>query len=275
MKREVVGVDIGGTNLRAGLVRGEKILNFIRRPTPKDKNLFLKILKDVINEVINENVKNIGVGCPGPLKDGVVLNSPNIPIKNYDLKKFIQKEFGVKCEVENDAKCAGLAELNLGYGKGRKNFFVLTIGTGIGGGVIIDGKLYNKNNLGGELGNIYLEKDRTFESLAGIKLVKRRSFESYGEEMNISELMKMNDKKAREIIEDVSDALAGGIGSLINIFNPEIVVLAGGMREAGEDFLNIVRGKVGNYIFLPKKYEIVWSKLKEPGILGASLLVSN
>lgn len=271
---DVVAVDLGGTNLRVGLVRQGKIMRFIRKPTPKDKNNLLKMMCSLISEVMEDKIKGIGIGAPGPLKDGFIINPPNIPLKDFDLRKFIQKEFGIKCEVENDAKCVALAELYYGYGKGKKNFFVLTLGTGIGGGVVIDGKLYNKGDLGTELGSIYISEDKTFEVLASIKCIRKISSEKFGKEINFSDLIKMNNKKAVDIIDFVSNNLARGIGSLINVFNPEIVVLAGGMKAAGEEFLDVVRKKSEKYIFLPKKYDIVWSKLEEPGVLGAGLLIS-
>mgnify|MGYP001563271350 CR=1 FL=1 len=274
MKRgRVIGVDLGGTNLRAGLIDKNRIIKFIKIRTLSNKNSLLKALEDVIKEVFDINIIGIGIGSPGPLKDGVLMNPPNIPLRNFDLKKFFQKKFNIRCEVENDAKCVALAELNFGCGKGKKNFYILTLGTGIGGGVIIEGKLYNKGDFGGELGNIYLDNGKTFESLASGGEIKRRSLNVFKKELDASDLMKLNDRKARDIIEDITESLARGIGSLINVFNPEIVVLAGGMREAGDKFLDLIRKKAEKYIFLPGKYEIVWSKLEEPGILGASLLL--
>ena len=268
---DVIAVDLGGTNLRAALIRNNKILKFIKIRTPKGKNNLLKAICNVIKEVWGDNVNGIGIGTPGPLKNGVIINPPNIPLKNFDLKNFIRKRFNIRIEVDNDAKCAALAELVLGVKK--KNFFILTLGTGIGGGVIIDGKLYNKGDLGAELGNIYLDEGKKFEDLVGGKAIKMIIREKFRREVNFIELTRMKDKKAVEITDYLTDNLAKGIGSLINVFNPEIVVLAGGMRKAGEGFLNIVRIKAKKYIFLPAKDDIVWSKLDEPGLLGAGVLM--
>lgn len=273
-KKNVIAVDLGGTNVRVGLVKNNKILRLIRKPTPKDKNNFLAMLTDTINDIKDNDVKGIGIACPGPLRNGVIINPPNIPLKNFDLRNFVQKRFNLKTEIDNDAKCVALAELYLGYGKGKKNFFVLTLGTGIGGGVVIGGEVYNSKDIGTELGNIYIDKEKTLEHLVGGKAIKLICKEKFRREMNLSELMKEKDKKARAIIELIGENLARGIGSLINVFNPEIVVLAGGMREAGEEFLDIVRDKALRYIILPAKYDIVWSKLEEPGLLGAGLLIN-
>lgn len=269
-EKEVIAVDIGGTNIRISLVRGIKIINYIKKPTPHNKKDFLNEIFNSIGELMHKHIVGIGIACPGPLINGVVKNSPHIPIKNFDLKSAVKKRFRVRVEIENDAKCVALSESKLGVR--RKNFFILTLGTGIGGGVIIDGKLYNEKDIGSELGNIYIG-DKKFEELAGGKAIAEMSRKMFGHELNASALMQTNDKRAREIIDIVAENIGKGIGSLINVFNPEIVVLAGGMREAGDKFLNLIRQKTKKYIFLPKKYDIVWSKIDHPGILGAALLI--
>ena len=94
MKRgRVIGVDLGGTNLRAGLIDKNRIIKFIKIRTLSNKNSLLKALEDVIKEVFDINIIGIGIGSPGPLKDGVLMNPPNIPLRNFDLKKFFQKKF--------------------------------------------------------------------------------------------------------------------------------------------------------------------------------------
>jgi len=271
--KEVISVDLGGTNLRVGIFRNWRIIRFVKKPTPGNRERILGIMCDLIRDLINKDVKGIGIACPGPLKNGMIINPPNIPFRNFDIKSYIEKKFRVEVEVENDAKCVALAESRFGYGKGKKNFFVLTLGTGIGGGVVIDGKLYNARDIGTELGNIYLDNEKRFEELAGGKGIFEITKKKIGKEINVSELIEMNNKISKEILDEISDYLAMGIGSLVNVFNPEIVILAGGMREAGEKFLDIVRKKIKEYVILPSEYEIVWSKLREPGLLGAGLLV--
>jgi len=272
-KREVVALDIGGTNLRYGLVRNNKIIRFVRRPTPSGKEALLNAIFNSIDEMIeNENnVRGIGIASPGPLRNGIILNPPNISLKNFDLKKAVQKEARMKVEIDNDAKCVALAESVLGVRK--KNFFVLTLGTGIGGGVVIDGKVYNSRDIGTELGDIYLTSEKRFEELASGKAISQRTQEIFGRELLVQDLLRTKGKRAKKVLDEVVEYLGQGIGSLINIFNPEIVVLAGGMREAGEEFLKRIEEEAKKYISLPKEYDIVWSKLKEPGVLGASLLI--
>src|SRR3989338_2069115 len=262
---EVIAVDIGGTKLRVALVRDSKIINFAQKPTPSKKNDILKEMFGLIYKVMGKNVRGIGVSSPGPLENGKILNTLNLDLAYFDLRSALKKKFNIRVEVENDASCVALAESKLGVKK--NNFFVLTLGTGIGGGVIIDGRLFKKKNMRGELGHIFLDKDKDFEYLVGTKAIKRMTKNAFGKELVISDLMKMKDKRAKKILDEITEYFGQGIGSLINIFNPEIVVLAGGYHAAGDDFLHLIRKKVSKYIILPKNYPIEWSKLKEPGIL--------
>ena len=265
----MIAIDLGGTNLRTALVKNNKIIKIIKEKTPKNKSAIIRLINSSIKILMNKDVIGIGVGSPGPLKNGKILNTLNIDLRNFDLKSHLKKKFKVKVEVENDAKCVALAELHLSTKK--KNFFILTLGTGIGGGVIIDGKLFNKEDIGSELGYIYLDKNNSFEDLASSKAVNKLTKKHLGKQMILTDAMKI--KNSEKVIDEITDRLAQGIGSLINIFNPEIVVLSGGFTKAGLTFLNLIRKKSRKYILLPKKYNIIYSKLKEPGILGASLLL--
>jgi len=273
MGKEVIAVDLGGSNLRVALIRNNKIINLIKKKTQKTKEGILGDMSDSISELINRNVKGVGIASPGPLKNGIIINPPNIPFKNFNMKRYFQNKFKIRAEVDNDANCVALAESKFGAGRGKKNFFILTLGTGIGGGVVIMGEVYKSKDIGTELGNIYLTRDKTFEQLVGGKAISKITKEYLGEELNLSELMEINNAKSRKLLDEITEYYAQGIGSLINIFDPEIVVLAGGMREAGDRFLNIIRKKVKKYVTLPGHYNIVWSKLEEPGILGAGLLI--
>ncbi len=257
VENKIVALDIGGTNTRVALVKGEKILKYLKKPTPKSKKALLKNIIDMISSVIDKEVKGIGVGCPGPLANGVILNPPNLPLKNFNLKKFLEKNFRKKVVVENDAKCVALAELKIGCRK--KNFVILTLGTGIGGGIITDNKLYfGSHGYAGEISGIILDDGKNFEGLWKEK------------KKQIHELFEKKDFKE---LEKVSKYLGQGIASLINVFDPEVVILMGGAREAGEPFLNMIKKYVRKYVILPTVPDIRWSRLAHPGILGASLLL--
>jgi len=252
---KIIAVDLGGTNLRVALLEGNKILKYIKKKTPKNQNKLLLEMCDSISRLITKDVKAIGVGSPGPLKNGIILNPPNLPFRNFNLKKFLQDKFKKRIVIENDAKCVAIAESKLGCKK--KNFIILTLGTGIGGGIIINSQLYKGNGNAGEIGHIILDDGKDFETL----------WKEKGRQ--IKELFENNDKKK---LERVAMYLGQGIGSLINIFDPEIIIIAGGVRENGEKFLKIIRKHVKKYQIIQRNVEIKFSKLEHPGILGAGLL---
>ncbi len=116
---KVVAIDIGGTNTRVALVRGKRILKYIKKPTPKTKQAFLRNLSSMVKQIIEPDVKAIGVGCPGPLKNGIIKTPPNLPLRNVNLKDFLETRFKRRVFIENDAGCVALAELE--YGVKKKN----------------------------------------------------------------------------------------------------------------------------------------------------------
>jgi len=271
MKDNIIAVDLGGTNLRVSLVRNNKILEYIKNKTPKNKKELIDLMFDKIESLMNKDVVGIGVASAGPLKDGIIKNPPNLPIRNYNIKEGLKKRFKVRVEVCNDAHCVALAEAKLGVKK--KNFIILTLGTGVGGGIIIDGKLYEGQGFGGEMGHIVLDKGKDFESLVAWKRTKELTKKAFGKELLISDLVKIKNKKSEEILNELALYLGQGIGSLINVFDPEVVVLAGGVRETGSVFLDKIKKQARKYSILPKTTPIQWTKLDHPGTLGASLLI--
>lgn len=267
--KKIIAVDLGGTNLRVGLVQNNKIIGYIKKNTPKDKENLLRELEGSISQLMTKDVAGIGVGSPGPLKNGIIKNPPNLPFKNFNLKKHLQKKFKRKVVIENDVHCVAIAEAKLGCRK--KNFIVLALGTGVGGGIIIDGKLYNGGGCAGELGHIVLDDGQFFETLwKNARVMMKQEF---GKEILVKDLIKMNSPESNRILEYIIHYLGEGIGSLINVFDPEIVVLNGGIKEAGEAFLNRIQKEARRYILIPHKTLIVWSRLEHPGTLGASLLI--
>jgi len=266
---KVVAIDLGGTNLRVALVQGKKILNYVKVLTPKTKNALNKILVASIKKIITNDVKGIGIGSPGPLKNGVILNPPNLPWKNFNLKKFLEKKFKKKVFVENDAGCVALAESV--YGVKKKNFVILTLGTGVGGGIIINGKIYRGKGNAGELGHMIIDDGKDIET--HWKNYRKMSNKFFGKIMNIKELCSSKDKRSKRILNYVVVHLGMGIANIIDAFDPEVVVLMGGAREAGQRFIKMIKKEAYRFAVVKSKTPIVWSKLNHPGLLGASLLV--
>jgi len=268
-----IGVDLGGTNLRVALIKNNKILKYAKVRTPKEKNKLLKKLTEQISKLMSKDVKGIGMACAGPLEKGIIKNPPNLPLNNFNLKKFLQNKFKKRVEVENDAGCVALAELKLGCRK--KNFFILTLGTGIGGGIIINGELYKGQGYAGELGHIILNNGKSFENLAAWKKLKKLTQKYFKKELLIRDLIDMKDKRAKKILQEISMYLGQGIASLINILDPEIVVLSGNVKESGKIYLDIIKKQTYKYKMIQRKTPIQWTKLEHPGVLGAGLLVSQ
>ena len=123
------------------------------------------------------------------------------------------------------------------------------------------------------MGHIILDHGNDFETLAASKALKNLTKKAFGRELLVSELLKMKNEKAKNILEEISMYLGQGIASLINVFDPEIVILTGGMRETGPTFLNMIRKQAKKYIILPKETKIEWTKVDHPGVLGASYLI--
>jgi len=243
--KEVITVDLGGTHLRFAHVRNGKVYDYLRKETPKNKNEILNELVNGIKNYVNKNIKGIGIACAGFIEDGIIKDSPNLPLENTNLKRYLQGEFKKNVKVENDANCVALAERKFGVKK--KNFFILTLGTGVGGGIIINGKLYKGKGGGGELGSIIINQGRDLE---------------------------YHFKKSKKNTAKMSDYIGQGIASLTQVFDPEIVILSGGMKNLGKSFLNQIKQKTKKHCssLVLKAPEIRWSNLKHPGLIGARLL---
>lgn len=269
-RNEVIAVDLGGTNLRVARVKGRKVVEYLKIKTPNDGGELVKDLFDSINKLMTKRVRGIGVSSPGPLLNGVIKNPPNLPLKNYNLRAALKKRFGLKVGVENDANCVAIAEQKLGF-KGE-NFIILTLGTGIGGGAIINGDLYIGRGYAPELGHIILDRNKTLEVLWQDN--RRFNKKCFGKSVLYKDLIHRDkDRLAKKVVKNSTNILGRGIGSLINVFDPEVVILAGGIRDAGPKFLKLIVSEAKKYILIPRKPNVKWSKLDHPGILGAALLV--
>ncbi len=272
--KAVIGVDIGGTTIRAALIKGGKIIKKVKKKTEieKGKNHFIQILIEAIEEVKERKIKGIGIGCPGPCNypEGKIINPPNLkPLWGVNLKKILENKFRVKVKMENDANCAALAEVN----RKEKNFVVITLGTGIGGGIIINGELYKGKGKASELGHMIIDKGKELEELAAGMIITKKAKNRMGKEMMASELVKLakRDKKAKEIIKESAEYLGIGLSNVVNVLDPEIIILTGGIKEAGSYYLNLVKNKMNEVSLLKSK--VVWSKIKDGGLIGAGSLI--
>ncbi len=284
MKSHVVGIDIGGTKLATVLAdKDGNILQKVRKPTESEKGPqhAVQLLLNMVDEVLNlsglsrENISGIGVSCGGPLdtKTGVVYSPPNLP--GWDalpLKDMIESELHIPTVLENDANASALAEARFGGGRGYDYVLYMTMSTGIGGGIVVNGEIYHgANDSAGEVGHQILlpdgplcgcGKQGCLEALCSGPSIARRAQEAIADQSNTSILKltggqinrvrsehvlqaaRNGDALAVALIEETAYYMGWGIANLVNILNPEIVLLGTIAVAAGDLLLNPIRRTV-------------------------------
>jgi len=313
-----IGVDLGGTNIVSAIVNYQgKIVNRLKVPTlaERGKEATIKRIIETIHEnivqssVAPDDIIGIGIGAPGPLdvKKGIINFAPNLPgWRDVPLKKILENEFKMKVVLENDGNAAAWGERCFGIGRGVDNLVCFTLGTGIGGGIIIDGKIYHGSNYGAaELGHMTVNKEgprcncgnygclEAYSSATGIKnRIKNRIeegikskflnfdnnnglFESLRLKL-IFETARKGDKLTKGVVEEAISYLGIAIANIANILNPEMVVLVGGITNEGNKLLIPLRREAKRRAFYSnyKSLKIVIGKLGgNAGVLGAAALL--
>ena len=316
-----LGIDLGGTNIAVGIVDREN--NIVKKgsiPTntgsPKegiDPDAVVKSIAEVCNKVLEEanillcQIEFAGIASPGAIdpENGIVTRATNLNMINFPIVKKLRELLPVKkIIVENDANAAALGEAVAGSGMGVDKFIMVTLGTGVGGGIIIDGKIYSGfNYAGGELGHMVIEHNgrqcgcgrrgcwETYSSATGlINITKeyminnRNSIMWQMVENNIDKVSgktaykaaAMGDMTARAVCAEYTDYLACGLVNIINIFQPEILSIGGGVSNEGENLMAPLRELVDKLQFTSnaaKKTQLKIASLKnDAGIIGAASL---
>lgn len=319
MKKYIIGVDIGGTKIAAGIVdvKGRLVKDVVLPTLPeKGKKASLDQVMRSIERVLLESgvskrsVRGIGLCAPGPLnpEKGIVHNPPNLPgWREVKLAELVGKRFALATRVENDANAAGIAEMIWGAAKGYKDIFYVTVSTGIGTGIIIDGRIYHgKNGMAGEGGHVtinYDDKDALcgcghigcIEAIASgphtVRRLRNRMKRTgaagtlmmnlAGGDMEkitmktVEEAARKKDKLAMETVRDEGHLLGLWLGGMINILDPEIIVIGGGVSMMGEMLFSEIRRSAAEHSIniFAKKTPIVRAKLmRNAGIYGAASL---
>jgi len=316
MDTYAVGIDIGGTNLRGAVVnkKGE-FLNRYTLFSQANKGIehLLNNLLIVIEKLtIHQEISGIGIGVPGIIdtRNGILTQAPNIKnVSNYPILKELNKRIksGRKLFIENDANCAALGEYTFGSGKNVESLIMITLGTGVGGGIILNGNIWSgADGMGGEIGHMKIYPGgykckcggrgclESYSSLGGIKnyikdgiknnkintklLDKINSTqEEYYPELFFKEA-KSGNRFSRNLWNEFGKSLGIGIANLTNLLNVEMVVIGGGIANAWGMFINYAKqsAKENTLIAPYKNLKIVRSRLKgDAGILGAASLVMN
>ena len=310
MSQYVFGVDIGGTTVKLGLFnKAAEFLDKWEIPTVK-VNGGEQILPDVAKSILKKmeekgiaksDIIGIGVGAPGAVdEEGTMVGGAvNLGWGVLNIPQILREYLDVPVKAANDANVAALGEMWQGGGKGHRNMVAVTLGTGVGGGIIVEGKiLTGATGAGGEIGHIHMEDNETelcgckkkgcleqYASATGIvRLAKRRLAEddkpSCLREGEISaktvfDGVKAGDEVAIEIAERFGNYLGKGLAMVACTVNPEVFVIGGGVSKAGEILLSFIKPSFEKYVFAPcKKVEFALAKLgNDAGIYGAAALV--
>lgn len=309
MAEKIVGIDLGGTMVKIGIVNSNgEILRKDEIETRLELG-FQKVVERICNkikEIVDlKDVKAVGIGSPGSIDHdkGIIKFSPNFPgWNNVPLKDEIEKHLNVPVFIENDANSAALGEKWFGEGKNKDHIVVLTLGTGIGGGVITHGKLLTgSDGIGAELGHMIVDPhgpicgcgnygcleamasataliryaNESRKRFPGSKIFELESQRNVLGAREIFDAYRANDKLAIRIFDTFVDAMSVGITSIIHIFNPQVVILGGGMSRSADLFIPKIREKVSMRV-IPSfmgTFEIVGSRLgNDAGILGAAAI---
>lgn len=275
----ILGIDLGGTNVRIGQLCDGKMVNKIVEPSPGQMPLekSLVYLKSQINKMFTPEVRGIGVGVPSVLdsETGVVYNVANIPSwEEVPLKKILESEFNVPVYINNDSNCFTLGEKKFGEGRPFKHMVGVTLGTGVGAGIIINHHLFGGSNTGaGEIGCLpYL--DATLEDYCGSMFFKTHH-NTTGKEA--AEKARKNDPAALAIWNEFGVHMGRLVEAIVLAYDPEAIIFGGGITSAFPLFEPAMKKAVSNFPY-PKsmeKLQIRISTNPDIAILGAAALVEE
>ncbi|MBL8985327.1 MAG: ROK family protein [Gemmatimonadales bacterium] len=291
--RYALGIDIGGTNLVVGAVSedGRRVLGLETEPTgaPQGADHVIDRIVAMTERTIaaaraadpDADIVGVGIGSPGPLdtKSGIVLLTPNLGWVNMPVRDRIASRLDLPAALDNDANCAMAGEWWVGAAQGARHAVTFTLGTGIGGGIVVDGKLlHGASDVAAEIGHITIEtngrrcgcgNDGCLEAYASGPAIARRAVEAIvagadsslnlivgGDPSRITaqtvyQAAAAGDPLALEVVQDTAKYLGVGVANLINILNPEVVVICGGVTQAGDRLFTPLRREVTRRAFRP------------------------
>ncbi len=266
-----IGIDVGGTNLKAGLVdESGRILTSARKPLEfQGAEIFAETLAELARNVMDQagvtekDIEYVGIGIPGAVQGGDILYTANIPMRDVPLEKLFRQHLDLPVLLGNDADCAAAGEFLCGAGCGSRDFIILTLGTGVGGGIILGGKLQSGMGCGGEVGHMVIEKDglpcncgrrgcwETYASATGLIHMTQEAMAAHPESALHAiaaengavegrtpfQGAEQGDETALAVCHKYVEYLAAGVINLVNILHPEIVAIGGGVAAAPEHLL--------------------------------------
>lgn len=314
MKKYSIGIDLGGTKILIGLVEKEsgKVVSHIKKKTKKEKgpeNIVRKIVEGV-EELLEESgksfteISSIGIGSAGQIdrKNGIIIGAPNLDCYNLNLKEILQDKFNIPVFVANDVEVATIGEQKFGAGKGCADFVCVFVGTGIGSAIVKNGHIiYGATGTAGELGHIIVDLNgrpcacgahgclEAYASRSAIeariegalKKGRKSCISEYLEEGKaitssmIRKSIEREDELVTQCVSEASEYLSGGLASVINLINPELIILGGGLIEAVDYFYKQTIKKAKSKSLPVPAEKIRFSKTilgDYSGVIGAALL---
>lgn len=315
--RYIVGVDLGGTSINVGVVpfAGRPVLGM--RSVPTEAHRGAKYVVDRIVAMIREAIRDarrereipegaivgVGIGAPGPLKraTGTVVESPNLGWRNFPLRDLVANAVGLEAALDNDANCAALGEWWMGAARNVDTMVGITIGTGVGGGIVLQGEVYHgSSDVAGEIGHMTIDSTgrrcncgnygclEAYASGPAIAARAREGLEAGAASMlpalvegglgritaeTVYEAVVAGDAYATEVMRDTAKFLGTGVANLINALNPEMIVVSGGVTRAADHLFEPLRAEVRRRAFRPasEACRIVPSELEgTAGVIGAA-----
>ena len=314
MSKYSIGIDLGGTKILTALINKEngEVLAFEKKKTKKDKgeekiiNKIINSIKEVLvssNKTIDE-IDEIGLGVAGQVnrEDGIIINAPNLDFKDLNIKEILQKEFNKPVFLGNDVEIATIGEMYFGAGKNEKDFVCIFVGTGIGSGIVQNGKIrYGSTGTAGEIGHIIVDVGgrpcgcgacgclEAYASrlaiekriIGALKKGRKSDIENYLVEDKpiktsmIRKALENKDELVTQIINEASEYLASGLASIINFYNPAKIILGGGLMDAIDYFYNhsIETAKIKALPTPAVNIQFMKAQLGDfSGVIGAALL---
>lgn len=297
------GVDVGGTFTKVALVDDKSRLIAKDKFSSEgfsNKPFFAKTLKTNLSSILAEHgfslkdVRGLGIGVPGPVDfdKGVVLSLTNIRgWDRFPLAAFLKRYFSVPVLIENDANCMALAEARLGAARGVSSALCVTLGTGVGGGLILGKRIYRSPYfLGGEVGHMPISVKGPvcqcggrgcLERFVGNRALLKKARVLFKKDISLEEVTRLadrHDEKASAFWQETGSLLGMAIAGVVNVFNPEVVVVGGGVAEAGGALLGSIRKAVLRHAMKQLKAKVKIKKAalgNDAGVLGAAILVKE
>ncbi|WP_027099243.1 ROK family protein [Clostridium paraputrificum] len=309
MKKYVIGVDLGGTKISTAIstIEGNILANVVL-PTKAEEGeaAVLGRIVQSIDEVIVgsstsiDEIEAIGIGSPGPLdaKKGIIITTPNLPFKNYNLVQPLKEKYNIPVYLDNDANAAAIGEYMFGAGKGKNSIVYFTVSTGVGGGAVLDGKVYRGHTSNAlEIGHTTVDPNGPrcncgnlgcLEAMSSGTAIAKKGKEAVS--TNVETILKKHDtvtsyevfkeaeagdEVAKDIIDNALTYLGIGVANAIATFDPEMIIIGGGVSKAGDIVFDTVKKVVNKRCFksMAESCEIVPAGLgSDAGVVGAVAL---